>query len=89
MKKTFEISEASVNLAIKFLRGRCSFSVKWNLACIQEVNRSPFMATTALEINPKAVAVGCYERRVQELTNVITSQSLRFRRIALGNVPLA
>jgi DNA-directed RNA polymerase specialized sigma24 family protein len=41
------------------------------------------MATTTIEINPKGVAVECCQRRVQELTEVITSHSLRFRRIAL------
>lgn len=47
------------------------------------------MATTAIEINSEAAAIDCYLRRVQELTNVINSHSLRFRRIALrhlGNV---
>jgi RNA polymerase sigma-70 factor, ECF subfamily len=44
------------------------------------------MATTAIEINPAAVAIECPERRVQELTDVITSHSLRFRRIALGHL---
>jgi hypothetical protein len=33
------------------------FSTKWNLACIQKVNRSPFMATTGVEINPEPVAI--------------------------------
>ena len=44
------------------------------------------MATTAIEINPEAVAVDCYPRKVQELTDVINSHSLRFRRIALGHL---
>jgi RNA polymerase sigma-70 factor (ECF subfamily) len=44
------------------------------------------MATTAIEINPEAVAVECDQRRMQELTDVITSHSLRFRRIALGHL---
>ena len=47
------------------------------------------MATTAIEINPVAVAVECAQTGVQELTDVITSHSLRFRRIALcqlGNI---
>jgi len=47
------------------------------------------MATKALEINPEAVAAQCYQRRVQELTDIITSHSLCFRRVALrhlGNV---
>jgi len=44
------------------------------------------MATTAIEINPEPVGVECYQRRVQELTNVITSHSLRFRQIALGHL---
>jgi len=46
----------------------------------------PSMATTAIEINAAAVAVECYQRRVQELTDVVTSHSLRFRRIALGHL---
>src|SRR5690242_21722140 len=44
------------------------------------------MATTAIEINTDAVAGECYQRRVQELTDVIASHSLRFRRIALGHL---
>ena len=44
------------------------------------------MATTVLEINPEPVAVECYQRRIQELTDVITSHALRFRRIAMGHV---
>jgi RNA polymerase sigma factor (sigma-70 family) len=46
----------------------------------------PSMATTVIEINPEAGAVECYQRRVQELADVITSHSLRFRRIALGHL---
>jgi RNA polymerase sigma-70 factor (ECF subfamily) len=44
------------------------------------------MATTAIEINTAAVAGECYQRRVQELTEVIASYSFRFRRIALGHL---
>lgn len=44
------------------------------------------MATTATEINPRGVAAECDRRRVQELTDVITTHSLRFRRIALGHL---
>jgi RNA polymerase sigma-70 factor (ECF subfamily) len=44
------------------------------------------MATTAIEISREAVAVECYQRRVLELTDVITSHSFRFRRIALGHL---
>jgi RNA polymerase sigma-70 factor (ECF subfamily) len=44
------------------------------------------MATTAVEINPEAVAGDCYQRKVQELTDVINSHALRFRRIALGHL---
>jgi len=44
------------------------------------------MATTAIEINPEAAAVDCYLGNVQELTDVINSHSLRFRRIALGHL---
>lgn len=44
------------------------------------------MTTMAQEIHPEAVAVERYQRRVQELTDVITSHWLRFRRIALGHL---
>src|SRR4029077_5175615 len=44
------------------------------------------MATTAIEINPEAVAAECYQRRVQELKDIIASHSPRFRRIALGHL---
>jgi RNA polymerase sigma-70 factor, ECF subfamily len=39
------------------------------------------MATTAIEVHPEAVE--CYQKRVEELTDVITNHSLRFRRLAL------
>src|SRR5580700_4128268 len=48
--------------------------------------RVPSMATTALEINTEAGVVEGYQRRVQELTDVISSHSLRFRRITLGHL---
>jgi RNA polymerase sigma-70 factor, ECF subfamily len=44
------------------------------------------MATTAIEIDAAPVAVECYQRRVQELADAITSHSLRFRRITLGHL---
>ena len=44
------------------------------------------MATTAIEINAEAGVAEGYQRRVQELTDVISSHSLRFRRIALGHL---
>ena len=44
------------------------------------------MATRAVEIDAASFAVECYQKRVQELANVITSHSLRFRRIALGHL---
>jgi RNA polymerase sigma-70 factor (ECF subfamily) len=44
------------------------------------------MATTTVEIDAAPVAVECYEKRVQELADVITSHSPRFRRIALGHL---
>jgi RNA polymerase sigma-70 factor, ECF subfamily len=44
------------------------------------------MAATALQLSPEPIAVECYQRRMQELTDVITSHSLRFRRIALGHL---
>ena len=46
----------------------------------------PSMATTAIEIDATPVAVECYQRRVQELADAITSHSLRFRRIALRHL---
>jgi RNA polymerase sigma-70 factor (ECF subfamily) len=44
------------------------------------------MATTAIEINAEAGVVEGYQRRVQELTDLVSSHSLRFRRIALGHL---
>ena len=44
------------------------------------------MATTVIEINAEAGLVEGYQRRVQELTDVISNHSLRFRRIALGHL---
>jgi hypothetical protein len=36
-----------------------------------KVNRGPFIGTTAIEVNPEAVAVEYYQRIVQGLTDVI------------------
>jgi RNA polymerase sigma-70 factor (ECF subfamily) len=44
------------------------------------------MAATALQLNPEPIAVECYQSKVQELTDVITHHSVRFRRIALGHL---
>ncbi len=44
------------------------------------------MAATALQLNPELIAVECYQSKVQELTDVITHHSARFRRIALGHL---
>ena len=44
------------------------------------------MAATALQLNPEAIAVQRYPSKVQELTDVITHHSTRFRRIALGHL---
>src|ERR1700740_2074943 len=44
------------------------------------------MAGTPLEMSPEPTAVECYQSKVQELTNVITHHSARFRRIALGHL---
>ena len=44
------------------------------------------MAATALQLNPEPIAVECYQSKVQELTDVITHHSARFRRIALGHL---
>ena len=42
------------------------------------------MATTALQLNPESIPVGC--GKVQQLLDVITDHSPRFRRIALGHL---
>ena len=44
------------------------------------------MAATALQLSPETIAVECYQSKVQELTDVITHHSARFRRIALGHL---
>jgi RNA polymerase sigma-70 factor, ECF subfamily len=44
------------------------------------------MASTVLGINPDAVAVEGYRCKLQELSDVITRHSPRFRRIALGRL---
>jgi len=41
------------------------------------------MAATALQLNPDPLPVQCYDVKVQELTEVFNSHSLRFRRIAV------
>jgi RNA polymerase sigma-70 factor (ECF subfamily) len=44
------------------------------------------MAATGLQLNPELVAIECYQSKVQELTDVSTHHSARFRRIALGHL---
>ena len=44
------------------------------------------MATTALQADPEIVPIGCYRTKVQELTDLITYHSPRFRRIALAHL---
>lgn len=44
------------------------------------------MVSTAIAISPEALEVECCQRRVDELTEVITSHSLRFCRIALNQL---
>ena len=44
------------------------------------------MATAAVQPNPKSIPMGCYQRNVRELTDVIASHSPRFRRIALAHL---
>jgi RNA polymerase sigma-70 factor (ECF subfamily) len=41
------------------------------------------MAATALQLSAEPIPVACYQSKVQELTDVITHHSGRFRRIAL------
>jgi DNA-directed RNA polymerase specialized sigma24 family protein len=44
------------------------------------------MVTTVLGINPDAVTVEGYRCKIQELSDVLTRHSPRFRRIALGRL---
>jgi RNA polymerase sigma-70 factor (ECF subfamily) len=44
------------------------------------------MAATALRLNPEVIAIERYQSKVQELTDVSTRHSARFRRIALGHL---
>jgi RNA polymerase sigma-70 factor, ECF subfamily len=44
------------------------------------------MATTAIEINPRAVPLECYQKNIHELTDAINNHSPRFRRIALQHL---
>jgi len=44
------------------------------------------MSATTLQLNPEVIAVERYPSKVQELTDVITHHSARFRRIALGHL---
>ena len=44
------------------------------------------MATAALQPNPESIPIGCYQRNVRELTDLIASHSPRFRRIALAHL---
>jgi RNA polymerase sigma-70 factor (ECF subfamily) len=44
------------------------------------------MAATALQLNSEPIALECSQSKVQELTDVITHHSARFRRIALGHL---
>lgn len=44
------------------------------------------MATIALQVDPETSSIGCYDTRVQELNDLITSHSPRFRRIALAHL---
>jgi RNA polymerase sigma-70 factor, ECF subfamily len=44
------------------------------------------MATTALQADPEIISIGYYQTKVQELTDLITCHSPRFRRIALAHL---
>ena len=44
------------------------------------------MAATVLQLSPEPISVECYQGKVQELIDVITHHSGRFRRIALGHL---
>jgi DNA-directed RNA polymerase specialized sigma24 family protein len=44
------------------------------------------MAATVLQLSPESIAAECYQSKVQELTDVITQRSARFRRIPLGHL---
>src|SRR5438445_6242580 len=63
-------------------------NTNWNPACMQSRRSpgAPSMAATALQLSPKPIAVECYQSKVEELIDVITHHSGRFRRIALGHL---
>jgi RNA polymerase sigma-70 factor, ECF subfamily len=44
------------------------------------------MASTALQADPEIISIGCDQTRVQELSDLITCHSPRFRRIALAHL---
>jgi len=44
------------------------------------------MSATALQLNVEPIPQDCYQSKVQELTDVITSHTPRFRRIALSHL---
>jgi RNA polymerase sigma-70 factor, ECF subfamily len=44
------------------------------------------MATSAVQADPETISIACYQVRVQELTDLITYHSPRFRRIALAHL---
>ena len=44
------------------------------------------MATAALQRSPESIPIGCYQRNIRELTDLIASHSPRFRRIALAHL---
>jgi RNA polymerase sigma-70 factor, ECF subfamily len=44
------------------------------------------MATTALQLDPEPVPTECYQTKIQELTDLITCHSRRFRRIAQAHL---
>jgi RNA polymerase sigma factor (sigma-70 family) len=60
-------------------------NTNWYAACttLARLTGVRSVAATALQPSPEPNAVKCYQGKVQELTDVIASHSLRFRQIAL------
>jgi len=60
-------------------------NTNWYAACttLARLTGVRSVAATALQPSPEPNALKCYQGKVQELTDVIASHSLRFRQIAL------
>jgi hypothetical protein len=70
--KQWEISRMETKNAIRLFQRQMESGMH------SEVNMNPFMATTAIEINPEPVAIEWHHGTIQELTDLITSHHLAF-----------